>query len=90
MAETIKLVDDHGSWWYSLFGDKDDDSSLCNLLKVDYSTLLTIYNTFSCKNQMKQGLAKPRIGPALRRSLSKLIVEIMEVVDTITIHQTPR
>jgi hypothetical protein len=43
MAETIKLLDDNGAWWYSLFGDEDDDSSLCNLLKVDNSTILTIY-----------------------------------------------
>jgi hypothetical protein len=43
IAATIKLLDNHGAWWYSLFGDEDDDSSLCNLLKVDYSTLLKIY-----------------------------------------------
>jgi hypothetical protein len=43
MAETIKLLDNHGAWWYSLFGDEDDDSSLCNVFKIDYSTLLKIY-----------------------------------------------
>jgi hypothetical protein len=27
MAKLIKLLADHGAWWYSLFGDGDDDSS---------------------------------------------------------------
>ena len=133
MAKTIKLLADHGAWWYSLFGDGDDDSSLCNLLKVDYSTLLMIYkhcgwllaysvgnkprfnelgfvtfktnheieletdkyyktryvcigsfrksaSKFSCKNQMKQGLAKPRIGTAMRRQIDKLIVDVKGLI----------
>jgi len=43
MALALTLLDKHGAWWYCLFGNEGDDSSLCNLLGIDYTTLLMIY-----------------------------------------------
>ena len=44
MAQALKLLDNLGAWWYNLFGDHSDDTSLACLLGVDCDCLVKVFN----------------------------------------------
>ena len=139
LAQALKLLDNLGAWWYNLFGDHSDDTSLACLLGVDCDCLVKVFNhcgwsydyfvegknqqrftqqgfdsfrtynnlnletdknkktyyikvgsfggagKFSCKQQAKQGITKPRISSSRRRQLDMLVVDMVASVTSSTI-----
>ncbi len=44
MAQALKLLDNLGAWWYNLFGDHSNETSLACLLEVDCECLVKVFN----------------------------------------------
>jgi len=60
VAHALRSIAANGAWWYTTYGDRDNESSIAHLLGVDYTTLLKIYHCCGWSHAYSSSNNQPR------------------------------